>query len=304
MVDEIAWDIGWEEADESSSVSHADEFEFVDCRNHLAASTRRRPRSGSRNHSSSLDPPYSRSRRSLSHASVSTSSSLSTGSMSRSVSRPPTRRPLATACDDVEHSLLSSSTPLPSPSRLDFSGPTLMLPTSPVERGRSPRKADTRLNNRFAPSLGASTTPSDLGREPSRGREMFSGRDVLDNTALWASALGLNTIAEATTHLNGTSSPAIEQLRRIQNQNKSHSTDSKGSKRAESTPPVASAWPVRRSRAAVKEDASALRTGESFGAGGTFLRDSSTAPIPIPRKNGTRSRSVGYEPDSAARRHF
>ena len=295
MVDEIAWDIGWEEA---SSVSHADEFEFVDCPNRP-----RQSRSRSRDHNSARDPLSSR--RSLSRTSVSTSSSFSTRSWSRSVSRPPaTRLPLATVCDDVGHPVLSSSAAVSSPTPLDFGGSVLMSPTSPVERGRSPRKADQRLTNRFAPSLGASAAPSDLGREPSHGREMFSGTDVLDNTARWASTLGLNTIAEVITHLNGASSPAVEKLRRIQNQNTHRSGDSKGSKRAESTPPVSSVWPLRRSRPGVKEDLPPLRPGEFPGVGGAFLRDPSTTPIPIARKNGTRSRSVGHEPDSTARRHF
>jgi len=290
MVDEIAWDIVWEDADEASSVPHVDEFEVVHCHNQPPSSARRRSRSRSRNHTT-FDRPCSRPCRSLSRASVTTSSSLSTRSTSRSVSRPPTAcLPLATACDDVEH--------VPTP--LDIGGSALLSPTFPIERGRSPKKADPRLSNRFAPSIGASTARSDLGCEPTRGREMYSGTDVLDNTARWASALGLNTIAEVTTHLNGASSPAVEKLRRIQ---RTLFGESKGSKRAESTPPVSSAWPLRRSRVGLKEDSS-LRLGEATCAGGVFLRESSAAPIPIVRKNGTRSRSVGYEANSTARRLF
>lgn len=296
MVDEIAWDIGWGEADQSSSVSHGDEFEFIDFPNQPSASTCRQSRSRSCDHNSAFDQPSSRSCRSLSRTSITTSSSLSTRSSSRSVSRPPTTHlPLAAACDDVGHAV-SSHAPL------DLGGSALMSPTPSVERGRSLRKADPRLNDRFSPSLGASTPPSDFGREPSHGRGLFSGTDVLENTARWASALGLNTIAEVTTHLNGAWSPAVEKLRKIQNQNTHPSGESKGCKRAESTPPVSSAWPLRRSRAGVKEDLP-LRPGEFPGVGGAFLREPSTTPIPIPR-SGTRSRSVGHEPDSIARRRF
>lgn len=286
MVDEIAWDIGWEAADEASSVSHTDEFEFVHRCNQLPTSTRRHSRSLSRDHTT-LDRPSSRPRRSLSRTSATTSSSLSTRSTSRSVSRPPaTCLPLGTACDDISTPLVIGSL-------------APMSPTFPVDRGRSPRKGDPRLSNRFAPSVGASTARSDLGCEPARGRQLYSGTDVLDNTARWASALGLNTIAEVTTHLNGASSPAVEKLRRIQN---TLFGKSKESKRAESTPPVSSAWGPRRSRG-VKEESS-LRLGESSCVGGLFLREPSATPIPIVRKNGTRSRSVGYEPNSAARRLF
>jgi MAP/microtubule affinity-regulating kinase len=285
IVDEIAWDIGLGEADEAS---HADEFEFEDFHNQPPTSTRRRSRECSRDRTTP-DRSSSRPRRSLSRTSLMTSSSISSRSTSRSVSRPPTTRlPHAMACDDVGHA----------PTALDISGSAPLSPTSAVERGRSPRKADQRLANRFAPSIGDSTAQSDLGCEPSRGRDMYSGTDALDNTARWAFALGLNTIAEVMTHLNGTSSPAVEKLRRIQHMHRCG--ESKGSKRAESTPPVSSVWPLRRSRAGVKKDSSSLRQGES----NLFLREPSTAPIPIVRKNGTRSRSVGYEPDSTARRLF
>lgn len=302
MVDEMAWDIGCEQVNESSSVSHADEFEFIDCPNRP---TRYHPRSRSCDHNSTFDLPSSRPRRSLSRTSVTTSSSLSSRSTSRSVSRPPTttRLPLTTVCDDVGNGVLNAPTTMSSFTPLEIGGSALASPTSPVERGRSPRKADPRLTNRFAPSIGASTARSDLDREPSRGREMYSRTDVLDNTSRWASALGLNTIAEVTTHLNGVSSPAMEKLRRILHQNRSSESKSKEGKRAESTPPVSSTWSLRRSRG-VKEDSTSLRLGESLGVGGAFLREPSAAPIPIVRKNGTRSRSVGYEPDSVARRLF
>jgi serine/threonine protein kinase len=289
MVDEIAWDIGWDEVDEAASVSHADEIEFAHFCHQPPTSTRRRSRSRSLDRTG-LDRPSSRPRRSLSRTSVTTSSSLMTRSTSRSASRPRiTRLPLATACDDVEHA----------PRPLDIGGSALMSPTSSVERGRSPRKADPRLNNHFTPSIGASTTRSDLGSEPARGREMYSGADVLDNTAHWASALGLNPIAEFTTHFNGMSS-AAEKLRRLHCTHRSG--ESKGSKRAESTPPVSSASPLRRSRASIREDSSSSRTGQF--TTGMFLREPSATPIPIPCKNGTRSRSVGYEPDSTARHFF
>lgn len=304
MVDELAWDIGWGQVDESSSVSHGDEFEFVHCPN---PATRRHSRSRSRDHDSAFDPPSSRPRRSFSRTSITTSSSLSSRSTSRSVSRPPTttRLPLPTACDDVAHAVLSAPTTESSLIRLDIGGPALMLPTYPVERGRSPRKVDPRLTNRFAPSIGASTVPSDHGREPSRGREMYSATDVLDNTARWASALRLSTVAEVTTHLNGVSSPAVKKLRRVLNQSTHRSNESKPQegKRAESTPPVSSTWSLRRYRG-VKEDSPSLRVGRSLGIGGAFLREPSAAPIPIVRKNGTRSRSVGHELDSTARRLF
>lgn len=281
MVDEIAWDIGLGEADEEP---HEDEVEFVDSHNQPSTSTRRRSRERSRDYTTP-DRYSSRPRRSLSRTSV---SSLSTRSTSRSVSRPPTTRlPLATACD-VEHT----------PTALDINGSAPMSPTSAVERGRSPKKADQRLADRFAPSIGASTARSELGCEPSRGRDIYSATDVLDNTARWACALGLNTIAEVTTRLNGTSSPAVEKLRRIQHTH--HSGESKGGKRAGSAPPVSSAWPLLRVRAGVKQDSSSLRQGEST----LFLREPSAAPIQIVHKNGTRSRSVGYEPDSTARRLF
>lgn len=301
MVDEMAWDIGWGQVDDSSSVSHADKFEFVDFPNQ---STRRHPRSRSCDHNSTFGPPTSRPRRSLSRTSITTSSSLSSRSTSRSVSRPPTTAhlPLATACDYVGHAVLGAPTAVSSHTPLDIGGSALMSPTSPVERGRSLRKADS---NRFAPSIGASTARSDLGRESSRGQEMFSGTDVLANTARWASTLGLNTIAEVTTHLNGVSSPAVERLRKIQNENmlRSGESNSTGSKRAGSTPPVSSAWSLRRSPG-VKEDPPSLRLGDSLGVGGAFLREPSATPISIARKTGTRSRSVGYELDSTARRHF
>ncbi|KAH0832286.1 kinase-like domain-containing protein [Lanmaoa asiatica] len=299
MVDEIAWDIGWGPLDESP-VSHADEFELVDCLNRPFMSARRHPRSRSRDLDSTQGPPSSRLRRSLSCTSVTTSSSLSSRSTSRSVSRPPTttRLPLATACDDVGPTTVSSPAPL------NIGGSALVLPTSPVERGRSPRKADPRLINRFNPSIGASTARSDLGREPSRGQEMYSGTDILANTARWASALGPNTIAEVMTHLHGVSSPAMKKLCRIHSRNTSFSGEYRGSKRAESTPPVSSGWSLRGSRTGIKDDSPSLRLGESHGVGGAFLREPSATPIPIAHNTGTRSRSVGYEPDGTARRLF
>ncbi|KAG9308511.1 kinase-like domain-containing protein [Chiua virens] len=297
MVDEMAWDIGWGQDEDPSSVPHPDEFEFIDCRRPSPSRSRSLRRSRSPDHQSTLDPP-SRSHRSLSRTSVTTSSSLSTRSTSQSVSRPHTTHlPLPAACVDVGHSLLSSSSAVSSPPPLDIGGSAPISPTFSVERGRTMRKADLRLTDRFAPSLGASTVPS----EPSRGRETYSSTDVLDNTARWAFALGLNTIAEVTAHLSGVSEPAMANLRRIQNQSARYSGDSNGSKRAESTPPVSSAWPAR--RVGVRETSPSSRRGESSGAG-RFLREPSTTPIPMVRKNGARSRSVGYEPDNAARRHL
>ncbi|KAG6379263.1 kinase-like domain-containing protein [Boletus reticuloceps] len=289
MVDDIAWDIGLGEADESS-VSHADDYEFVHCHTQHPSSRRRRSQSRSPDFPS-LGGPSCRPRRSLSRTSATTSSSLSTRSTSRSVSRSrATYLPLAAACDDVERA----------PTSLDIRGSAPMSPASLIERGRSPKKAGLRQSARFAPSIGTSITRSDRGCEPS-GREMYSATDVLDSTARWASALGLNAIAEVTTHLNGASSPAIQELRRIQHAQRCGG--SKGSKRAESTPPVSSVWPARRSRAGVKDDSSLLSLGESC-TGRAFLREPSATPIPIVRKTGTRSRSEGYEPNNTARRPF
>ncbi|KAF8838907.1 kinase-like protein [Paxillus ammoniavirescens] len=289
MVDEMAWDIGWGEVDETSSVAHEDEFDFVVYPN--------RPSPSSRSRSPSRSRP-SCPNRSLSRASATTASSLSTRSTSRSVSRPPvTRSPLPPGCDDLSSSVLSASTLLSSTTPLEIGGSPFPSPRSFIERGRRLKKADAQPTNRFAPSLEASTARSDFGREPCSGRDLYSGTDILDSTARWASALGLTTIAEASSQLNGTSSHATEKLRAIQSQ-----AESQRSKRAESTPPAPSAWP-RRSR--VKEDPPSFRLAESPGTGGTFLREPSATPIPInARKNGTRSRSVGYEHDSAARRHF
>ncbi|KIJ14970.1 hypothetical protein PAXINDRAFT_12239 [Paxillus involutus ATCC 200175] len=304
MVDEMAWDIGWGEVDETSSVAHEDEFDFVVYPNHPSPSSRSRSPSRSRPchiRNSLFDSvPSACPNRSLSRASATTASSLSTRSTSRSVSRPPiTRSPLPPGCDDLSSSVLSASTLLSSTTPLEIGGSPFPSPRSFIERGRRLKKADAQPTNRFAPSLEASTARSDFGREPCSGRDLYSGTDILDSTARWASALGLTTIAEASTQWNGTSSHAEEKLRAIQNQ-----AESQRSKRAESTPPAPSAWP-RRSRARVKEDPPSFRLAESPGTGGTFLREPSATPIPInARKNGTRSRSVGYEPDSAARPHF
>ncbi|KAF9219135.1 kinase-like protein [Gyrodon lividus] len=303
MVDEVAWDIGWGEVDKTSSVTHEDEFEFVDYPNRPSPTSRSESRSRSRacrNHNSPLDPvSSSRSNRSFSRASATTASSLSTRSSSRSVSRPPvTRLPLASECDDLGHSVSSPSTPLSSIARLETSGSALTSPRSFVERGRRLKKADAQSTSRFAPSLEVSTARSDFGREPNNAGDLYSGTDNLANTARWASALGLNTIAEVSTRLNGTPSPAADKLRAIQNQ-----VGPQCSKRGESTPPAPSPWP-RRSRARVKEDPPSFRLGESQGVSGVFLREPSATPIHIPRKNGTRSRSMGCEPDNATRRHF
>ncbi|KIK91964.1 hypothetical protein PAXRUDRAFT_830407 [Paxillus rubicundulus Ve08.2h10] len=298
MVDEMAWDIGWGEVNETSSVTHEDEFDFVVYPIHPSSSSRSKSPSRSRPchvHSSIFDSvPSACPNRSLSRASVTTATSLSTRSTSRSVSRPPVARlSLSPGCDDLNSSVLSASTPLSSTTPLEIGGSPFPSPRSFVERGRSLKKADAQPTNRFVPSLEVSTARSDFVREHSSGGDLYSGTDSLDSTARWASALGLTTIAEASTRSSGTSSHTAERLRAIQSQ-----VESQRSKRAESTPPAPSAW-SRRSRARTKKDSSIL--AESLGSGGTFLREPSATPICI---NGTRSRSVGYEPDSAARRHF
>jgi len=303
MVDEMAWDIGWGQVDDS--VSHGDEFDFVDFPNQPSTSSGRRLRSLSCDRNSTPDHPSSRTHRSLSRTSVSSSSSLSTRSTSRSVSRPPAaiRLPLATAFDDVGHAVLSARTAESSPTPLEIGGSTPMSPMSPIERGRSRIKADPRLMNRFAPSMGAFTASSDLGHEAS-GREIYSGADRLDNTARWASALGLNTIAEVTTRLNAASSPAMEKLRRVQNLDSLRSGKCKVAKRAESTPPTSSEWHLGRPRAGREEHPPSLRLGKPTGIGGAFLRQPSATPIPIVRQNCKRSQSMGPEPENAAHRLF
>jgi hypothetical protein len=297
MVDEMAWGVGWGEVGGTSSVTHEDEFEFVDYPNRPSPSSRSKSRSRSRacrNHDSTHPQSSLHAKRSLSRASVTTTSSLSTRSSSRCEFRPPnTRLSLPQECN-LSHSVLSvasSTTPL------DMGGSALTPPSSFVERGRKPKKVDPQPTNRFAPSLGASTTRSEVGREPSNEGHLYSGTDILDNTARWASVLGLNTIAEVSTRLNGTS-PAVAQLRAIQIQ-----MESRSSKRAESTPPAPSAWP-RISRARAKEDPPSFRFAESRGISGAFLREPSVTPIPIACKNATRSRSVGDGCDSIARRQF
>ncbi|KAF9235656.1 kinase-like domain-containing protein [Melanogaster broomeanus] len=300
MVDDMAWGIGLREVGRTSSLTREDEFEFVDYPTRRSPSSRSKSLSDSRarrNHNSTLPQSSSRTRRSLSRTSATTTSSLSTRNTSGSGSRPPIRRlPLPQECD-LSHSVLSAATPLSSTAPLEIGDSSLTPPSSCVERGRRLKRVDPQPTNRFAPSLGASTTRSEFGLEPSSGEHLYSGTDILDNTARWASAVQLNAIAEVSTHFNGTPS-AVEKLRAIQIQ-----MDSQTSKRAESTPPAPSAWP-RRSRARVNEDLPSFRFAESRGIGGAFLREPSATPISIPRKNGTRSRSVGDQCDIIGRRPF
>ncbi|KAG0701911.1 kinase-like domain-containing protein [Suillus ampliporus] len=292
MVDEKAWGVGWRELDDdddddTSPVADKDEFDFVDYPNNRSTSlSQSRSRSCALrdnypNPSHDEDAPPRRSKRSLSCASVSTASSLSTRCTSRSISRPPVvRYPLSPTYDELSHSVVSASTSLSVPP-LDIGGPALIASPGPSpERGRRPKKAGFLPSNRCTPSLATSSAPSDLAGDLDADADI----DVLGDTARWAS----------TVPRSGTMPSAIERLKAIQ-----EAQPPQKNKRAESTPPASGAWP-RRSRLRIKEDHSSYRAAEVHGVGG-FLRDPSATPKPITPKGGTRSRSVGHETRRAIR---
>ncbi|KAH7885071.1 kinase-like domain-containing protein [Phlebopus sp. FC_14] len=290
MVDEMAWDIGWGEVDETSSVTHEDEFDVVDHPSHPSPSSRSKSRSRvRRSNDSALDLAPLCSKRSLSRASAATTSSISTRSTSRSISRPPPIAclPLSPRFEEHPHSVLSPSTSISS-AQLEGGGSAFVnSPRSPFERGRRPKKADAVPTHRFALSSTASTGRSEISREG----DLYAGASSNDT------ALLLNTVTEPSLLLNDTSSTAGEKLHVMQEQ-----MECRSSKRAESTPPASSAWPSRRSGPSIEEDRASCTPLRSRGSGGAFLREPSATPIPIARQSGTRSRSVGCETDSSNRR--
>ncbi|KAH7913349.1 kinase-like domain-containing protein [Hygrophoropsis aurantiaca] len=327
MVDEMAWGIGWGEVDDTSSVSHEDEFEFVDYPSHRSAShSKSRSRSRvCRDNTAPLESARNHNR-SHSRTSVATSASFSTRSTSRSISRPPppAHYPLSPPYDDLTHSLLSTSSSLYSPPSFAIGGSPGITSPITLERGRQPKKARPRTpslsldpstsesfsaTDHFSDSVGEG--PSDYVHEDLQcqgrfdgGGDMYAGRDAFDNTARWATAVDqIGTMLDA--HL-GSSSPCVEtlaprayeRLRAIQKEQQAQNT-----RRAESTPPAPSVWP-RRPRPGTKGEVSLSSVEEMQGGSGGFLRNPSTTPIPIPPVAIPRSRSVDSDTNSALRRHL
>lgn len=296
MVDEMAWGVGLD--DDDTSPEAEDKFDFVDYsgrRSPSSSQSRSRScawRDNNPNPAHAEEAPTRRSKRSLSRASASTASSLSTRCTSRSISRPPVvRYPMSPTYDELSHSVVSASTSLSVPP-LDIGGPALLASPGPsLERGRRPKKAGFLPSNRCTPSLATSSRPSEYAPDPG---DLDADVDMLGDTARWASTLGVNAVAETTVHRSGTTS-AIERLKAIQ-----EAQPPQKNKRAESTPPASGAWP-RRTRLRIKEDSSSYRAAEVHGVGG-FLRDPSATPIPITPKGGARSRSVGHDTNHAYRR--
>ncbi|KAH7927672.1 kinase-like protein [Leucogyrophana mollusca] len=300
MVDEMAWGIGWGEVDDTSSVSHEDEFEFVDYPSHRSAS-HSKSRSRSRACNDNASPleaarhPSSHHNRSLSRTSVATSASFSTRSTSRSVSRPPppAHYPLSPTYDDLTHSVLSTSSSLYSPPSFDIAGSPQITSPITLERGRQPKKARAR-----SPSLSLVPTtpeafsaadhfpdpvgegPSDYDHEGLRrqgrfdsGTDMYAGRDAFDNTARWASAVDqIGTMLDSRSGVSPcteTLAPrAYERLRAIQMSEQ----QAQIGRRAESTPPAPSVWP-RRARPGGKGEVYIARLRDSA----TLLPRSMTA---------------------------
>ncbi|KIK41372.1 hypothetical protein CY34DRAFT_806179 [Suillus luteus UH-Slu-Lm8-n1] len=293
MVDEMAWGVGLDDND-TLPVADEDKFELVDYPSPRSPSlSQSRSRTCAWRDNNSIpshteEAPPRRTSRSLSHASFSTASSLSTRCTSRSVSRPPiVRYPMSPTYDELSHSVVSASTSLSVPP-LDIGGPTLLASPGPSpERGRRPKKAGFLPPSRCSPSLATSSHQSDYA--PDSG-DTDANVDVLGDTAHWASTLGTNAVAEPTACRSGTTT-VIERLKAIQ-----EALPSDKHKRAESTPPASGAW-SRRSRLRTKEDPSSYRAAEVHEVGG-FLRDPSATPIPLTPKGGTRSRSVGHVNDT------
>ncbi|EGO23454.1 hypothetical protein SERLADRAFT_438765 [Serpula lacrymans var. lacrymans S7.9] len=317
MVDEMAWGVGWGEVDDTS-VSHEDEFEIIDHPSQRSAShsnSRSRPRMC---RDKPLDASkHARANRSLSRASVVTSNSCSTRSTSRSVSRPPPARHIQSQTyDALSNSIFSTTSSLSSLTPYENTTPAIIAPTpSSHERGRKPKKThlelpssrspsasfvpatptDLHVSDRFSVSMNVPEDPSEseFSREASRGRrlfgrdtEIYAGSDTLDNTARWALRHGMkrgysagpSDVREESIRPRG-----HERLRSFQLEN-----SLERNRRAESTPPAPSLWPVR-SRTTGKEVSNSVRFPDVRG----FLRDPSATPIPIPMKNNNRSRSIG-----------
>lgn len=292
MVDEMAWGVGWRQADDKSPVADKGRFEFVNCPSHRSPSSSTSRSCSCTRHGARPSLPHDEetsSRRS--NRSVSTGSSLSTRCTSRSISRAPiVRYPLSPTYDEVSHSLVSAS-PLLSVPSLDIGGSDLIASPGPLpERGRRPKKGGFSPSNRFMPSLATSSRPSEFARD--LAGDLYPDVDMLDNTGRWASNIIAG--AEASVHRSGPVPSGIERLKVIQEAQSPRDT-----KRAESTPPSSGAW-SRRSRPHMTEDISSSRAAEIHGSGG-FLREPSATPTPITPKAGTRSRSVGY--DHNALRH-
>lgn len=291
MVDEMAWGVGLDDNDDTCPVADEDKFELVDYpsrRSPSLSQSRSRScawRDNNPNSSHTDDALPRRTSRSLSHASVSTASSLSTRCTSRSVSRPPVvRYPMSPTYDELSHSVVSASTSLSVPP-LDIGGPALLASqVSSPERGRRPKKAGFLPANRCSPSLATSSSQSEYAPD---SRYLDADVDVLGDTAHWASTVGNNAVAEPTARRSGMTT-VIERLKAIQ-----EALPSDEHKRAESTPPGSGAW-SRRSRLRAKEDSSSHRAAEVHEVGG-FLRDPSATPILLTPKAGTRSRSVGND---------
>lgn len=293
-VDEMAWGVGLDDDDDdddTSPVTDKDKFKLVDYpsrRSPSLSQSRSRPcarRDNKPNPPHTEEAPPRLSNRSLSRASVSTASSLSTRCTSRSISRPPVvRYPMSPTYNELSHSVVSASTSLSVPP-LDIGGPALLASPGPSpERGRRPKKAGFLPPARCTSSLATSSRQSEYAPESG---DLDADVDVLGDTAHWTSTLGINAVAGPNARRSGMTT-AIERLKAIQD-----ALPPQEHKRAESTPPASGAW-LRRSRLRIKEDPSSYRAAEVHGAGG-FLRDSSTTPIPITPKAGTRSRSVGHD---------
>lgn len=295
-VDEMAWGVGLDDDDDDDDlVTDKGKFEFVDYSSRRSPSSSQ-SRSCSRScalrdnnpHPSHTEDLPRRSSRSLSRASISTASSLSTRCSSRSISRPPVvRYPMSPTYDELSHSVVSASTS-PSVPPLDIGGPALLASPGPSpERGRRQKKAGFLPPNRCTTSLATSSHRSEY--TPDSG-DLGGDVGVLGDTAHWASTLGINAGAEPTAYRSGTTT-AIEHLKAIQ-----EALPPQKHQRAESTPSALGAW-SRRLRRCIKENPPA----EVHGVGG-FLRDPSTTPIPNTPKGGIRSRSVGHDTYHANRR--
>ena len=289
MVDELAWGVGWGDAEESGTPSHEEEVEILTRAHRSASQSRTRSRSrASRLECSkhttpitvpapapySLDAPRRRSASRRSQSRTSTSS--------RSASRnSPQYSAMAESCISTDS---ASSVPF------DRHYESALLTSPAPVRGRLPKKAASRSPSPSA----APTTPSDFMRghplppledviegEPSRGRKAFAreaegARPRVDSDASEAGRWSSSSLSVEAPHRRSLLSG---QPRRAHLASPyvhfDVSRSAPGAARAESTPPV-------------KEDGTALRQGRGF------LCDSAPSPALLtPLCTTPRSRSAG-----------
>ncbi|KAF7974314.1 hypothetical protein HWV62_12478 [Athelia sp. TMB] len=284
MVDDLAWGVGWGDAEESGTPSHEEEVEILTRAHRSASQSRTRSRSrASRLECSkhttpitvpapapySLDAPRRRSASRRSQSRTSTSS--------RSASRhSPQYAALAESCISTDS---ASSVPF------DRHYESALLTSPAPVRGRLPKKAASRSPSPSA----APATPSDFMRghplppledvvegEPARGRRAFARapsptRPRADSDAWSAGSLSVEA-PHRRSLLSGQPRRAHPAPPYV---HFDVSRSAPGAARAESTPPV-------------KEDGSALRQGRGF------LCDSTPSPsLLTPLCNTPRSRSAG-----------